>query len=698
MNKVLRHIDKTFVKQDNVFDCGVAALRSVIRYYGGEVSPEQLRLMSGTDYKGTTLLGLYQCAIYFGLLPDGVSINVNSIGVAKAPFIIHATLDNGLSHFMVYYGAGSSVALMAHQHLLGDPAVGLIRISTEQLKSIWQSGAALIVNPGTEFVDRRVYEAKRRKWLMAAIKAHQHLLVTVLLLSFLITVLGLSLTLFSQKLIDNLLPKHNLRNLALGLVFLFIVLLVRNLLSFIRTYFLGRYSFEFQESFTGNFITGLFNKPPLFFMQFTTGEIVSRLSDAMKIQKVIVYFSAVLIIDIFFVFVALIYLANISVLIAAIVLLFIPFSVILARNYSGPIYKANKKIITEYNRTENQFIEFLNGNPVIREFNREDHFVLNLKNTFSRFLKEGYGLNFKANRYQLLTDFINAFFYISILSVASYLVFNKTLTIGKLIAVFSIQASLALSFQRLSQSLIVILEGSASADKMFNLIDSANHADVKVPMRSGNLSAIQIQKLSFRFPGRKLIFNGISLAIKKGEILGITGRSGSGKSLLLQLIMGYFKAESGNIIFSLDGVDYDIFLDWRPLIGHVPQEVFIFTGTILENISLDNNDCNRELVKNLCWELGFDERILTLPMGYDTIVGKNHFHLSGGQKQMIGIARALFKKPQLLLLDEATSAMDNNLEGNVKCKMHKIKNEIAIIWVTHNAELVPFCDVVFEMP
>lgn len=693
----LRHISKTFIKQDDVFDCGIAALRSIIRYYGGEVSQEQLRLMSGTDLQGTTLLGLYQCAGYFGLQPEGVEISIEYISSAKVPFIIHTTLYNGLSHFMVYYGAGIDVGLKRDQHLLGDPALGLNYMDTEHLMTIWKSGAALLVDPGVDFVNKSAYNSKRRRWLINAISTHQNLLVTVLLLSFFITVLGLSLTMFSQKLIDNILPKHNFKNLVMGLVFLSIVLILRNFLSFIRTYFLGRYSFDFQRSFTGNFITGLFNKPTLFFMQFTTGEIVSRLSDAMKIQKVIVYFAAILVIDIWFVLTALVYLANLSPLIAGIVTLFVPILILLARNYSNPVYQANKKIISEYNLTENQFIEFIGGHPVIREFNREEHFILTLKNTLTKFLKENYSLTIKINKYQFLTDFVNAFFYISVLSVASFLVFNKTLTIGKLIAIFSIQASLGISFQRLSQSLIIILEGSASADKMFNLIDTANESNSRPPVNIGSLTSIRIHKLFFRFPGRKLIFNGISLAIKKGQITGITGRSGSGKSLLLQLIIGNFKPESGEIIFTLDELDYDILLDWRCLIGHVSQDVFIFTGTVLENISLDYSGLNSEQVKILCRDLGFEKRILMLPLGYDTIIGKNNFQLSGGQKQMIGIARALFKKPQILLLDEATSSMDIDLENNVKNKMGDMKHELAIVWVTHNPNPDSFCDVVFQL-
>jgi ABC-type bacteriocin/lantibiotic exporter with double-glycine peptidase domain len=313
-------------------------------------------------------------------------------------------------------------------------------------------------------------------------------------------------------------------------------------------------------------------------------------------------------------------------------------------------------------------------------------------------LNEGYLLGLLANLYQLLTDSLNTLFYILVMAFASWMVYNHTLTTGGLIAVFSVQASLMATMQRLTQSLFVLMEGGAAASKIFDLLDSRSpQAGIPAIAEGRELAEITLEQLKFRFPGRKLIFNGISLNIQKGRVLALTGSSGCGKSLLLQLIMGNFRPESGNIHFRLDGQQFNTSLDWRRCIGHVPQDVFIFSGSVLENISMCGKEEDHLQAVNLCREFGFDPVIRQFPRGYQTIIGGNYHQLSGGQKQMVGIARAILKSPGLLLLDEATSAMDTRLKNLVKTRIFGLRPKMAIVWVTHDPDIIRDCDDVYRL-
>lgn len=170
----------------------------------------------------------------------------------------------------------------------------------------------------------------------------------------------------------------------------------------------------------------------------------------------------------------------------------------------------------------------------------------------------------------------------------------------------------------------------------------------------------------------------------KGEIVALLGESGSGKSTLLQILQKFYDYERGKIIIN-QNVDWNKISHqaWRSHIGVVPQEIKIFSGSLLDNICLGDTQKEAEDIVLFCREYGFDRYFEEFPQNYLTILGEEGVNISGGQKQLVALARALYQKPQLLLLDEATSAMDNKMEQFVLDLLNKIKVEASIIIATH---------------
>ena len=198
-----------------------------------------------------------------------------------------------------------------------------------------------------------------------------------------------------------------------------------------------------------------------------------------------------------------------------------------------------------------------------------------------------------------------------------------------------------------------------------------------------NFDLIEIKDLSFRFAGRSQLLKNINLQMRKGEFVAIVGESGSGKSTFGQILQKFYNFENGEITINSQHNFTDIKLEnWRTLIGVIPQEIKIFNGNVLDNILLGTEDSVENVVK-FCQDLGFEKFISEFPQGYGTILGEEGVNLSGGQKQIIALARALYKKPQFLLLDEATAAMDRNTENFTMNLLSNLKNEIAVLFISH---------------
>jgi len=198
-----------------------------------------------------------------------------------------------------------------------------------------------------------------------------------------------------------------------------------------------------------------------------------------------------------------------------------------------------------------------------------------------------------------------------------------------------------------------------------------------------NFQSLEIKNMSFRFAGRSPLLKNIKLSLKKGEFIAVVGESGSGKSTLGQVLQQFYPFENGNITINNQHELKNISTThWRNLVGVIPQEIHIFSGNVIDNILLGAED-NPENVVKFCQEKGFEKFITQLPQGYGTILGEEGINLSGGQKQIIALARVLYKKPQFLLLDEPTSAMDRNTEKFTIELLNNLKNDIAVLFISH---------------
>lgn len=211
---------------------------------------------------------------------------------------------------------------------------------------------------------------------------------------------------------------------------------------------------------------------------------------------------------------------------------------------------------------------------------------------------------------------------------------------------------------------------------------------------------IQVRNLSYAYPGGERVLDGFNAIIRKGEYVGFRGYSGVGKSTLFNLLLGFLKPTKGEICIDDTVLDADVQPSWLRKVGYVPQEVFIFHGTLAENIALGCKEVNRERIMNVLQQVCLDKWLCTLPDGIDTVLGESGGRLSGGQKQRLGIARALYKEIDVLLLDEATSALDNATEREVNETLIMLKRtyeQLTILSIAHRESSLAYCDRVITL-
>ncbi|MCV6607655.1 MAG: ABC transporter ATP-binding protein [Campylobacterales bacterium] len=318
----------------------------------------------------------------------------------------------------------------------------------------------------------------------------------------------------------------------------------------------------------------------------------------------------------------------------------------------------------------------------------------------NRFKKASYGYAYSITKYQTLNSipriFLELVGFTLVISMVIYILYKYQKDITDVIPLLSIYV-LALyrlmpSANRIMSTYNKILHESKALEIVY---EELNFNEENLKKEKIEFSKqILIKNFSFKY-GEKTIIDNISFYINKGDSVAFIGQSGSGKTTLVDNIIGLYNIKSGSIV--IDGIeltDKNI-ASWRKKIGYIPQTVYLFDGTVAENIAFDNNFDEEKLVKVLKQAKIYD--FLQEKEGINTRVGEGGIQLSGGQKQRIAIARALYSKPEILVLDEATSALDEAIEAEIMDEIYDLAKNKTLIIIAHRLSTIKRCDETFEI-
>ena len=681
------------VLQHDESDCAAAALSTICQFYKKELTIMKICEIIGTDAYGTSVDGIVTGAEKLGFEAKAIKIQIDDIDSDYTlPAIAHVITDTGLNHFIVINKIKNG------KFWISDPARGAIELTKEEMKKQF-TGVLVLLLPKSEFETN--YLAKTTMWQLFKIVMlpHKKMLLTVILTSFALTLLGILSSLFSKVVFDEIIPFQLKKTLYVYLVVFGMVGLIQIFLSFFRSHVLLFLSRKIDIPVLLGYYNHVLRLPYQFFATRRVGDILTRFQDAMTIKDIFSQVSVSLVLDLSLAVFTGIALIKINLTLFFLVLIVVLVNVALIYLFKKSYKRINYEQMEAGAMMNSQLIESIQNIETIKASAHEAVQIERLENKFVKVLKLGYEEGKLSNLQGSLSSLVQTLSGIFMIGIGAIAIIDGKLTFGDFIVFQTLSGYFTSPIQSLVSLQLTYQEAQISMNRLSELMDLKTEemkdrellADVSL---KGNIT---FKDLTFRYGSRPPIIKEFNLKIKQGQRVAIVGESGAGKSTLAKLLLKFQNADSGKLTIN----DYDIedievkYL--RQSIGYVPQNIELFTGTIMENIKLGNESATYEQVIKAAKLAGCHDFIQKLPNRYYAFIEENGSNFSGGERQRIAIARAFLKERDLYIFDESTSNLDSFSERYIQKAMLQATNGATTIIIAHRLSTIINCDLIVFM-
>jgi len=676
------------VRQYDQTDCGPAALLSVLKYYGGNDSLVHVRELCRTTGEGTTMFDLVYASDKLGFEVNGVKGDYEALLAEEMPCIAHVLLEDRQTHYMVIY------KINENSLLLGDPGKGLITLKRKDFEAMWTSRAVMLLKP-TKILYNKV-PIHWLSWIFSYFKQESIWINQSVFLGIVYTVFGLTTAILIQLLIDDLIPSKDLFKIGYIGGLLCLLLLIKASSGYLRERFLVILNKRLSKSINGDFVEHLFKLPKQFFDTRKKGDITARIHDIVRIQQAAIKISGSTIVDIFIIFGALSMLFYFSPLIGWIIFGFLPVYITILLLHSRPFKKLQNDVMKEFARVESVYIDSLDGVDDILNFNVSDSFSQTNKFIYGIFQDKIERLGFTRTRLTFIAETSGALATTALLIFGALAIAQDQMKLGEMIACYSLLSYIIPSVNR-SIEANISLQGAFVAIRRlrdFLLIEEEKDSGKKPFVMN---DALKIKRANFSWAANKQLLQNIEMRIPKGKIISLWGPSGIGKSTLVQIIHRKYQPQQGKILLDGKSADDIKLSDYRKNIGVVSQQVKIFNGTIGENIVLGRPVSSLAEQKELITRYGFSNFFSRFEHGLFTRIGEDGRILSGGEKQVVGLARALFDSPEILIIDEGITSLDREVETLIFRTLSQYAQDHAVLINTHALRIILKTDYLYVM-
>ena len=671
-------------------DCGAACLSMILLYYGKHVSINRLRDLANVGREGSTLYSISEGAETLGFHTRGLKASFEHLEKTDLPAIIHW---EGF-HYVVLYEVHPDRVVIA------DPAIGLRRLKREEFEKGW-TGYLLLLTPTPKL--EGVEESKTTYGrFLPMLRPYRTLLFEIFLASLVLQLFGLASPIFTQVIVDSVLVHKSTSMLNILLVGMLLIAIFQTATTALRYYLLVHTTRRIDMQMVVDFYRHILSLPMRYFEERKVGDILKRFNENARIRDFLTGRALGVTLDclMIFVYLALMFYYNVKLTLLALV--FIPGYVILTL-VATPIFKRQYREAFEKSaEADSQMVESVTGVGTVKASAAErsirwklEGLIVKSLNVQFRSALSGMATISIGNLLQTLNTII-LFWY------GAHLVINDELSVGQLVAFNLLVANVTRPILSLVDLWREFQEINVAFERLNDVFDAKPEEDstkqslIKMPRIRGH---IKFDNVTFRYPTRpdKNALQNVNFEILPGQTIALVGRSGAGKTTFASMLLRLYQPNEGRIF--IDGFDLrQVSINsLRSQIGVVPQDVFLFSGTIRENIAFGDPDAPLEQVVGAAMLAGAHEFVSELPLGYETKIGERGQSLSGGQKQRIAIARALFKKPRILVLDEATSALDTESERAIQQNLDQILKDRTTLIIAHRLSTVRNADVIVVM-
>ena len=674
------------MRQVTAVECGAACLAMVLNYYGYGTSISAVQERCGVGRDGLTALEIVKSARLYGLRVRAVSLNLDDFRFVSLPAIVHWEFN----HFLIVE------RWSANRIDVIDPAAGRRRLTREEFDESF-TGVAILLEPGAQFEQKAPDKALTPWSYMRSLLHMRTVLSQIIGTSLLLQVLGLGAPLLTEVVIDRILPGKDPNMLVVLGLGMLLLILMQGITGFLRSSLLIYLQTRVDTDMMLNFFEHLLSLPYRFFQLRLNGDLLARMNSNLAIRDLLTNQLISTLLDGGTVIVYFIILLSFSKLIAATTLVIGFIQIVLLLITSPAIRRLTQRDLEAQGKTQGYMNEILSGIATLKAAGAEQRAFARWENLFFDEMNVSLRLSYLSSVVGSLLGIVSLLSPLLLLWIGATQVINGTMAVGTMLALntLAIQFLVPLgSLASTGQSLQIIRAHFTRVADVIGTQPEQDPTQVQTPHRlQGH---IELRHVSFRYDqNAPLILNDINGQIYPGQKVALVGRTGSGKSTLGKLLVGLILPTKGSILF--DGVPLEQlnYQEVRSQFGVVLQESFIFSGSVKDNIALNNPEMDMERIIEAASIAAINEDIDKMPMSYDTLVSEGGSAFSGGQRQRLALARALAHHPALLLLDEATSALDVVTERIVERNLSRLPCTQVII--AHRLSTIRNADVILVL-
>jgi len=682
-----------------VAECGAAALRIVLSYYGRYVPLETLRRECGVSRDGSKAVNVVKAARRYGLVAKGYTRDVDALKNMTLPFIVFWHFN----HFLVVEGFGRNKVY------LNDPAFGHRIVSWDEF-DVGFTGVVLTFEPGPGF-QRGGRRPGAAGALARRLRGGYQALLYSLFAGICLVLPGLAAAAFIRVFVDDLLTDHRISWLRPLLVAMALVVVVQCSLKLLQLTFLRRLKVALAARMASHFIWHMLRLPMDFYAQRYPGEICNRMTLNDKVAETLSGRLATTVIDVTTMIFYGVVMGYCDLTLTAIAVCFAMTNFLALRSLSRQRVEANMRLANESGKSGAIAISALQSIETVKADAAEPEKFQRFAGQYARGSNARLELERPNLRLAVLPRLLESLANVAVLIVGGFRVIQGEISMGMLIAFQMLATNFLSPVGNLVDLGKLLQELQGDLERLDDVLRNPQLADSQIATRSASMSGpnhdskdgltklrgeLTLEGVTFGYsPLSRPLIEGLNLHVPPGQRVALVGASGSGKSTVARLIGGLYEPWEGRILF-----------DGRPRaecapqtlqnsIGFVDQDILLFEGSVRDNLTLWDPRIPPSALERACRDSQILADVMALPGGFQTLLPERGASLSGGQRQRIEIARALINNPSLLILDEATSALDAETERLI-CDGLRRRGCTCVI-IAHRLSTVRSCDEIIVL-